>query len=226
MLHAAAKRARRSEGFALIELLVAMTILGIVMTALIGSFTTGLRQEIDQTRREQAYANARIAIQRMRVDIHCALGQTSVDQNAYGGFTLTLTELNDTSTGGWCPGVIPAGNDSSGVQWCTVPKAGSSTRFILYRYLGTDPSECGGSTSSSFEVDYIAVPPGGWPTNSNTTSPPSSWIGNIWPTPAACPSLNLPTVAIDMNVAVDPVKFPKEHYELRTSGALRNSPRC
>jgi prepilin-type N-terminal cleavage/methylation domain-containing protein len=223
---AATRRARRSEGFTLIEVLVAMTILGIVLTALVSSFTTGMRNEIDQSRRELAYANARLAIQRMRVDIHCAGGVTSVDQNAYGGFTLTLTESNDQSPGGWCPGVIPPGDDSSGVQWCTVPYSGSSTRFVLYRYLGTDPSECGGGTGSSFEVDYVAVPPTGWPTNSDTTSAPTSWVGNVWPTAQACTSGELPTVAIDINVAPDQINYPNEHYELQTIGTLRNANRC
>ena len=99
---AAAKRAKRAEGFTLIELLVAMTILAVVLGVLVTSFASGMRNETDLSRREQAYANARIALQRMRVDIHCAGGVTSVDQNAYGGFTLTLTESNDQSPGGWC----------------------------------------------------------------------------------------------------------------------------
>jgi prepilin-type N-terminal cleavage/methylation domain-containing protein len=223
---AAVKGATRDDGFTLIEVLVAMSILGIVLTALVTSFSSGMKNEIDLSRREVAYANARIALQRMRVDIHCAGGVTSVDQNAYGGFTLTLTEANDQSPSGWCPGVVPPGDDSSGVQWCTVPYSGSTTRFVLYRYLGTDPSECGGSTGSSFEVDYVAVPPAGWPTNTNTTTPPTNWIGNVWPTPQTCASGNLPTVAIDINVAPDQVNYSQEHYELQTIGTLRNANRC
>ena len=62
----------------------------------------------------------------MRLDIHCAGGVTSVDENAAGGFTLTLTE-NHQGQEGWCPGVIPAGDVSSGVQWCTVPYGASTT---------------------------------------------------------------------------------------------------
>jgi len=220
------RRARRSDGYPLIELIVVMTILGAVLTPLVGSFTTALRHEADATRREEAYQNARLAIQRMRADIHCAGGnQFSVDQNAYGGFTLTLTEANDGGTG-WCPGVIPAGDTSSGLQWCTVPYSGSTTRFTLYRYLGTDSTDCGGSSASTFQVGYIAMPPGGWPTNSNTLSTPSSWIGNLWPNPDACTTGRLPTVAVDINVALDPVTFPRERYELKDQIAVRNADRC
>lgn len=219
-------RLRRADGFTLIELIAVMAILGTVMTALVASFVTGINQEVDQTRREQAYANGRLAIQRLRLDIHCASGVTAVDQNAYGGFTLTLTESNDQSPGGWCPGVIPAGSTSSGVQWCTIPYSGSTTRFVLYRFLGLNPTDCNGGSGSTFEVDYIAATPGVWPTNSSVVPAPTSWVGNLWPDAAACPTGNLPTVAIDLNVAVDPVTHPSEHYQLRDAIALRNANRC
>ena len=216
---------RRDEGYALFELIAVMLILGVVLGALVGSFTTGLRHEIDQTRRVQAHANVRLALQRMRTDIHCAGGAPQVDQNAYGGFTLTLTE-NHEGQDGWCPSVMPAGNSSSGVQWCTVPYTGSTTRFVLYRYLGLSSDLCGTGSTSTFQVDYTAQPPSGWPTNAKTTSTPTSWAGNLWPDPAACPSGDLPTVAVDLNAVVDPVNHPHENYELRDQIAIRNANRC
>jgi len=210
----------------LVELVTVMTILGIVLAAIVTSFTTSLRQEADQTRREQAAASARLAIDRLRLDIHCAGGAPQVDQNAYGGFTLTLTE-NHQGQPGWCPGVIPAGDSSSGVQWCTVPYPGSSTRLVLYRYLGLNASECGtGGSGSTFQVDYVAQPPAGWPTNTDTTSTPTTWTGNVWPTPTACASGQLPTVALDISVALDPVNYPQQNYELTDEAAVRNANRC
>jgi len=221
---AAVRRLRDQSGYTLVELLVVMTILAAVMGPLVGSFVSAMHHEVDQTRREQAYANARLAVQRMRVDLHCSTGFTSFDQNAYGGFTLTLAETNDQGAG-WCPAVIPAGSSASGVQWCTIPYPGSTTRFRLFRYL-EGAAVCDGGAGSTFEVDYLAATPGVWPTNSKVSPAPSSWVGNIWPSPAACPAGSLPTVATDLNVAVDPVKFPKEHYELRDEIALRNAARC
>ena len=118
------ERLGRDDGYTLVELITVMAILGIVLAPLSSSFASGMVQQASQTRREQAYANARVALQRLRLDVHCASAVTSVEQNSYGGFTLTLTESNDQSAGGWCPAVIPAGAASSGVQWCTVPLCG------------------------------------------------------------------------------------------------------
>jgi prepilin-type N-terminal cleavage/methylation domain-containing protein len=219
------RRLRHHDGFTLTEMIVVLAILGTVLAALVGAFTSASRHQIDLTRRENAYANARLALQRMRADIHCAGGSPSVDQNAFGGFTLTLTE-NHQGQDAWCPGVIPAGSTTNGVQWCTVQHSGSTTRWVLFRFLGNDPTDCGGSGSSTFEVDYIAAPPAGWPTNTNTTLPPTSWNGNIWPDPATCASGSLPTIGVDLSVALDPVNFPKENYELRDEIALRNANRC
>jgi len=228
-------RLRRDGGYTLIELIVVLSILALVATPLVMSFTTGMRQEVDQTRREEAYANARLALQRLRVDVHCATGTPGVAQNAYGGFTLTLQENNEASGSGWCPSVLPSGSGVSGVQWCTIPYSGSTTRFVLYRYLGTNALECDGGSGSSFQVDYLAATPGIWPVNSSAvdtlgnpldTTNTSLWVGNLWPTPAACSSGYLRTVAIDFNVAIDPVNYPNEHYELMDEIGLRNATRC
>lgn len=234
-----AGRLRQQQGYSLVELIVVLAILGIVLGALVASFTTGLNQQVDQMRREQAYANARLALQKMRVDVHCASGAV-VDQNTQGGFTLTLTETpNPTGANpgpaGWCPGVLPSGSSSSGVQWCTIPYPASTTRWRLFRFLGTAATLCDDANPSTFQVDYLAATPGVWPTNANvdTTPPPvgtfdatQGWKGNLWPTPAACATNRLPTVAIDFNVAVDPVNFPTEHYELTDAITLRNAERC
>lgn len=226
-----AGRLQVESGFTLVELLVAMVLLAIVMTPLVSSFATGMVHEVAITRREEAQQNARLALGRMRVDVHCAGGLTSVDQNTYGGFTLTLTEAHQGQDG-WCPGVIPSGDTSVGVQWCTKPVAGSSTRFVLYRYLGLDASDCGTSGSTStFQVDYITQPSGGWPQNTRTTTPPTSWVGNLWPTGTSCedgtaPTGGLPSAGVDLSVNIDPVRHPSEGYELRDQVALRNAERC
>src|SRR5262249_57602408 len=120
-------------GYTLVELIVVMSIMALVATPLVMSFTTGMRQEVDQTRREEAYANARLALQRLRVDIHCATGTPGVAQNAYGGFTLTLQENNEASGAGWCPSVVPSGSGVSGGQGCPIPYPGPTTRLRLSR---------------------------------------------------------------------------------------------
>jgi prepilin-type N-terminal cleavage/methylation domain-containing protein len=220
-------RLGREDGYTLIELLTVLVLLGIVLGALVTSFTVGIWQEVDQTRREGAYATARVVLARMRLDIHCASGgYDSVEANSYGGFTLTLTETSDSSGTGWCPGVIPAGSDSVGVQWCTIPSVDKPGQFRLYRFLGIDPTECDGGAGSTFEADFITQPQAGWPQNALAAATPASWAGNVWPTPSTCAASWLPSVAIDLDVALDPVGHPSEHYELRDAIALRNASRC
>jgi len=224
-------RLRREDGVTLIEMITVLAILTVVLAPLSRSFASAMVQQASQTRREAAYSSARIALQRMRLDVHCASGVTTVEQNPYGGFTLTLTESNDQSARAWCPGVIPAGASSSGVQWCTIKSSLSSRRWDLYRFLGTNPTDCDGSSASTFETSYLAAQPGTWPINSIAVTAsgggfPASWEGNLWPTAITCSSGYLPSLSVDMNVNVDPVNHPNEHYELTDSITLRNAPRC
>lgn len=219
----------------LVELIVVMAVLGTVVTPVVMAYATGVKTEVDQTRRELAYQNARLALQRIRADIHCASGAI-VEKNLYGGFTLNLTESPQTTPAGWCPGVIPAGEDTTGVQWCTIPYPGSTSRWKLYRFLGSNPTDCDGGTDSTFLVDYLASTPGIWPSNSaaidanyplaNPPVAPTTWAGNLWPTRTPCTGGRLPTVAINFNVAVDPDNYPHEHYQLIDEITLRNAPRC
>jgi type II secretory pathway pseudopilin PulG len=226
VIAAALRRIRDERGVTLPELIGVLAILLIVLTPLVSSFTTALRHEADQSQREAAYSSARLALQRMRTDLHCASGVTAVNQNAYGGFTLTLTQANDVSAGGWCPTVIPQGSGSSGVQWCTIPYSGSTTRYRLYRFLGLNPTDCDGGTGSTFQIDYIAPPTSGWPTNTTVTPTPTGWEGNLWPDPEACPTDRLPTLTVRLNTSVDPDGSPYRHYEIVDAIALRNAERC
>jgi prepilin-type N-terminal cleavage/methylation domain-containing protein len=214
------------RGYTVVELLTVLALLSVILGAIVVSFTVGLREEVSQSRRESAYATARLALERMRLDIHCASGgEDSVEANAYGGFTLTLTESPSTAGSGWCPAVIPSGTESAGVQWCTIPTGGSG-QFNLYRFLGTNPTNCDGGSGSTFEASYISQPPGGWPTNTLVAVTPASWAGNIFPSPPVCASGWLPSVAVDLNVALDPVRHPNDRYQLRDVISLRNATGC
>jgi prepilin-type N-terminal cleavage/methylation domain-containing protein len=220
-------RLRDEGGYTLIELVTVMSLLAIVLGTIVTSFTIGIHQEVDQSRREGAYATARLALQRMRLDIHCASGgEDSVEPNNYGGFTLTLTESGDTAGSGWCPAVIPASSGSAGVQWCTIPSTERPGQFRLYRFLGLNPTDCNGGAGSTFAADFIARPATGWPQNALLATTPASWEGNIWPTPPTCVATWLPSVAIDMNVALDAPRHPDQNYELRDVISLRNANRC
>lgn len=211
-------RLREEAGYTLFELLTVVTIMGIVLIGLTTAFAAGVGAEAGTIRRAQAQQNARLALDRMRVDIHCASGVPAPQENPYGGFTLTLTESPDV-----CPAVTTT---SSGVQWCTIPYPGSTTHWQLFRYLGTQLSDCGGGGVSTLLVDYVTSPTGGWPTNSGTSPTPTDWDGNLWPTTPSCPVGSLPVSAVSMTVNLDPDDHPERAYNLSDSIALRNALRC
>lgn len=218
-------RACAQNGTTLVEMLVVLAILTIVMAPLVVSFTTSIAHEARIARDEVAYSNARTAIQRMKLDVRCANAITGVEENAYGGFTLTLTESNDAEAG-WCPGVIPAGSSSVGVQWCTIPDATDPTSFGLYRFLGVGATICDGALPSTFQVGYVRAPASGWPSNASVSPVPADFAGNLWPDAVACTTNRLPTLAVDMTVALDPVRYPSDRYRLRNQLNLRNAQRC
>ena len=111
------RRSLRGEaGYTMFELLVVVTILGTVLVGLTTSFAAGLSAESGSIRRTTAQENARLALSRMRVDIHCASASPAPQENPFGGFTLTLTE-----TASVCPSVTTT---SSGVPVVHDPRRG------------------------------------------------------------------------------------------------------
>lgn len=59
-------------GYTLVELLAVMLILGIVLTGLTTAFVSGSHAELTLNRRFQAQQQARLALDRIRSDVHCA----------------------------------------------------------------------------------------------------------------------------------------------------------
>jgi prepilin-type N-terminal cleavage/methylation domain-containing protein len=210
--------ARREEGYTMFELLVVMVIMGVVLIGMTTSFAAGLSAESGTVKRVMAQENARLALNRMRVDVHCASAAPAPQENPFGGFTLTLTESPNV-----CPSVTTT---SSGVQWCTIPVAGDPNRWQLFRFLGTVLSDCNGSASATLVVDYIVTPDSGWSSNASTDPVPTDWDGNLWPDPPTCSVGNLPAVAVRIGVNPDPVAQPTLSYEVSDTIALRNATRC
>src|SRR5947209_7439015 len=109
------------RGVTLIELIVVMAILLVVIGALSDGFSSVSRAEVDQTARANDEQSARQALDRMRVDIHCASAAQPAQPvlDAFGatiGYRITLTETPAVDATQGCPGVT---RDSSAVQWCT-----------------------------------------------------------------------------------------------------------
>lgn len=108
-------------GYTLIELLVVVTILTIVLGGVVTLFVRGLNAESDQNRRYQAQQDARVALDRMRREIHgaCTVSSPSTYNTAVSSVTLYFTGCAASA---------------SSVTWCTT---GSSGRYALYRIVAT-----------------------------------------------------------------------------------------
>ena len=126
-------RLRDERGYTLIELLTAMSIMGIVIGTLAGVFVSGSNAESDLSKRFTAQQNARIALTAFRRETHnsCKATQTSTAN-------VTLWSL---AVDGSC---------TTQNTWCAV---GSGQRFALYRKAG---STCN-ATGSRLYADYITT---------------------------------------------------------------------
>ena len=228
------RRVIRSErGFSLVELIVTMTILLIVITAITDTLTSGARSEANVAQRIQEQSDARQALALMREDVNCAYKVQAVgprDPSSDSGFYLYLSEQYNTCQ------AVDSSSTSGGsrvfLAWCTIPVPGSPGVYSLYRdnLLGsTSPTSTCDSSGTLEASDIVAPLAGGWPSNA-VSATPSTWNGNIWPdslitcTPAQ--TGYLPTVGVDLAVNPALSKSPGGTYELKDQLTLRNGTRC
>jgi len=122
-------RLRGEGGYTLIEMLTVLLIFGTVMTALMALFVQGTNAEADMNSRFQSQQEARLGVDRLKRDVHCA---SALNQGTATSSFVTLT--------------VPCVSGGS-VSWCT---AGSGTRYGLYRNVG---STC--SSSSTRYADML-----------------------------------------------------------------------
>ena len=206
-----------------------MAILGIVLAPLSTSFASGMVQQASQTRREQAYANARVALQRVaarrplrkRGDVRRAEHVRRLHVDADG--------VERQSPGGWCPAVIPAGAASSGVQWCTV-RTRARRRDSTLSIPRHESHRLRRRHRLDVRDSYLAAQPAhGRRTRLPSGAPAaarrragSGISGRRRDVPERVPA----HARGRFNVNVDPVNHPNEHYEMNDSITLRNAPRC
>ena len=93
-LHRALSRERsrwaRADGFTLTELVVAMSILGIVLGSVITIFVAGIRAQAYASQRVAAQQEARLAVDKLRREVHCASAATPAAASLSASVTLTL----------------------------------------------------------------------------------------------------------------------------------------
>jgi type II secretory pathway pseudopilin PulG len=78
----------QESGYSLFELLQVTLILGVVMGALMTLFVRAMNSELDMNQRFQAQQEARLAVDRMRREIHCATAVTPTGASASISITL------------------------------------------------------------------------------------------------------------------------------------------
>jgi prepilin-type N-terminal cleavage/methylation domain-containing protein len=142
------------DGFTLVELLVVSVILVILVGALTQLFVSATNSAAGQTQRAQAQQDVRLAVDKLRREIHCASDVSPTSGYPSSSITITL--------GTYCPTY----DGSAKVTWCVKDKAGNSPPaaggpYTLWRYSS---NSCSGSTGRAWAtniVDATAVTNGG-----------------------------------------------------------------
>jgi prepilin-type N-terminal cleavage/methylation domain-containing protein len=190
------------HGYTLVEMLVVMVILGVVIGGLTTIFVSGSRAELDLNRRFQAQQQARLALDRIRVDLHCAEKAQVQTINTYNGLAISAPNCS-TST----------------IDWCLVPSTAMTGRYALYRTTSTT-NQCGATDTARLKVaDYLLTNT----TNAALTGLPAS--RTVFGTMQTTPSAQLLTVLVDFPVSVNPTSS-QDVYELKDAIVARNSARC
>ena len=112
-------RALRGErGYSLIEMLIVLSIMSVVMGALTTVFVQASNSELDMNNRFQAQQESRLALDKMRREVHC--GSVATPAGSSSSVTLTLPAYCKTGSGS--------------ITWCT--RNVSTNRYALYRVVG------------------------------------------------------------------------------------------
>jgi prepilin-type N-terminal cleavage/methylation domain-containing protein len=127
-----AARLSPERGHTLIELLTVMMILGTVLTGLTSLFVSASAAQADLSERHRAQQTARLALERLRREVHCANAASTT------GSAVTLTLGNYCRTG------------QGDFTWCTVSLG--TLRWGLYRKAGTTCNATGTKLA-----DYITA---------------------------------------------------------------------
>lgn len=194
-------------GYTVVELLTVMAILGVVVGAIVTLFASGINADASSNRRFQSQQDARVALDKLRREVHaaCTVSAPASYNSALSSVTL----------------YFPSDNCASGthsVTWCT---SGSGTNYALYRVVATS---CTGITAKYAEYItsgsiFTYLPP-----NSHlvTSSSLNGGTGAGAITTQDGSSL-LPRVHIDM--IVNRSGKAQEQFHLVDDMALRNGPR-
>jgi prepilin-type N-terminal cleavage/methylation domain-containing protein len=184
------------RGYTLVELLVVIVILGVVMEGLTTMFVTASNAQVDMNNRFQAQQTARVALDKIRREVHCASGAGSTSANTQVSLvTLSIATYCKTYSG------------STTVTWCT--RASSTSGYALYR-INASSATCTGGVK--------------WADNLQASSTAPTCSGALCIFNYQTQTSMLARLHVDLPVNVRPKKSI-ETYELIDDLVLRNSAR-
>jgi prepilin-type N-terminal cleavage/methylation domain-containing protein len=128
------RRLRGQGGYTMIELLAVMAIFMTVVTAMTTLFISGARAELDENRRFTAQSNARLALDKLRRELHCSSGITQTDNSPLAAPPTTYAAIRVTLPS-HCPGT---GGAQVTVDYATVAKG--TDRWELRRTKSGGPA--------------------------------------------------------------------------------------
>jgi prepilin-type N-terminal cleavage/methylation domain-containing protein len=132
------RRLRDEAGYSLVEMVTVMAIMGVVFAGLTDIFNSASKADIRMQDRFTAQLNSRLALDKLRRDIHCAYDVSPNTPNPWTSSQSSLTLKITSCSGG-------------DVTWCTASIGGSTTRYGFYRELG---DSCD-STNGTKLADYL-----------------------------------------------------------------------
>lgn len=198
------------RGFSLVEMLVVMIIMGVIMGGIVKLFTAGINSNADLNRRYQAQQDGRLALDKLRREIHGACTVSAPASYNTAVSTVTLYYPADLCVAG-SPGLT--------VTYCTalIPLAGGvAAHYTLFRKAA--------ATCSSADQPIADFLTGGnifdyLPPNSHVTALGSGAGGIV----TSDGGSTLPRLHIDMTLTQSTAK--NDSYHLVDDITLRNGPR-
>jgi prepilin-type N-terminal cleavage/methylation domain-containing protein len=225
-LSAIRRRLAGEAGFTLTEMIIVLAILGIVIGAMTQLFVSATNAQLKIQNRFNAQQNARLALDSLRREIHCA---SAVTADGTASATLPASKLVFT-LGSYCP------SNTSGATayavWCTRPLTASGavtssgTRNGIFRYLATSTtnaalvtsSNCGTSvTGTSPAVTMTAVKKADYLTVANVFV---AYVAN-----SGTGTGSRAKLTVDLPVNVNTLGNPADAYDLKDDIVLRNTSR-
>ena len=197
-------------GFSLVEMLVVLIIMGVVMGGITKMFTAGINSDAALNRRYQSQQDGRLALDKMRREIH---GACTVSAAGVAAYNTPVTSVTLYYPGDLCV---------SGALTVTYCVLASGTHYTLYRKAA---ATC--TASDQLLADYItptvATPLGKifdyLPPNSHVTTL-GGGAGGIATVDGGS---TLPRLHVDMTLNRSTAK--NDSYHLVDDIALRNGPR-